>query len=258
MNYYRPQQRPERWTRKLVLVTILALAIFALDVISGGMVRQPLWYLETRWKEAVAGSIDQVAATGIFSTAARLSDENAALREEVARYRSLALSAGALQQQNSALAKTARLALVRPGVTAPVVSSESSVGTFLVGAGRQDGVAAGDIIRADDGYAIAIVETVQETTALCRSIFAPRATIEAAVHDAHLQLEGRGGSNARGKAPRDASIAIGDVVSAASMRGYPIGQVGEIQQDSAGAFQEIYVRFPQDISAMRYVYIERP
>ncbi len=258
MNYYRPQQHSQRWARRLTLITVLAVSVFILDLVSGGIVRRPLWYAETLWRDTVARSLSELSSTGIFASSARLSDENAALREEVVRYRSLALSAGALQQQNAALARTARLALVRPGVTAPIVSSESSIGTFLVGAGRQDGVTAGDLIRSDDGFAIGLVETVQETTALCRSVFAPRAMIEATVGQAHIQLEGRGGSNGRGKAPRDAAIAIGDVVTSASMRGYPIGQVGQIEQDSAGAFQEIYVRFPQDISAMRYVYIERP
>jgi cell shape-determining protein MreC len=259
MNKYRPVQRTTHsGTRRLAYLSAIAIVVLAADFFTHGAVRQPLRYLETKWSQVVRTSVSDIAQSRMFASSAALSDENAVLREELARYRSLALSASALQQQNAALARTAKLALVRPGVTAPVASSESTLGTFLVGGGRQDGVAVGDIVRSDDGFVVGTVITVQETTALCRSIFAPGAMIDATVRDSHVQLQGRGASNARGQAPRDSKIAVGDLVTSASVRGYPIAEVGNVVQDSAGAFLEVYVRLPQEISAIRYVFIERP
>lgn len=259
MNYYiRPVRKTHPWARRLTALSVGAGALFAANILTGGALSWGLRAVETRWSEMASSVGSQLASSALFASATRLSEENAALREEVARYRSLALSAASVQEQNAALAKTAHLALVRPGVTAPVISSESTLGTFFIGAGKQDGVAQGDIVRADDGTAIATVTTVQETDALCTSIFAPGSSLDVTVGDARFTLEGHGAANARGKAPRDAAIAVGDTVIAPALRGYPVGQIGAIEQDSAGAFQEVYVRFAQDVSATRYVYVERP
>lgn len=260
MNYYyvRPQPKRNEWVRRLAFLTAAVVLAFGVDVLSHGAISAALRGVEKKWSEVAGAANAQMASSALFANSTHLSEENAALREEVARYRSLALSAAALQEQNAALAKTAHLALVHPGVTAAVTSSESSLGTFLVGAGKQDGVSEGDIVRADDGTAIATILSVQETSALARSVFAPAVTLEVTAGGSHFTLEGRGASNARGKAPRDAVLSVGDSVSASDLRGYPVGQIGAIDQDSAGAFQEVYVRFAQDISATRYVYIERP
>jgi cell shape-determining protein MreC len=158
MNRYRPIQRSTHsGTRRLAYLTAFAVVILAADLLSHGAIRQPLRYLETKWSQVVHAGFADIVNSRMFASSAALSDENALLREELTRYRSLALSASALQQQNAALARTAKLALVRPGVTAPVASSESTLGTFLVGGGRQDGIAVGDIVRSDDGFVVGTV-----------------------------------------------------------------------------------------------------
>lgn len=255
---YSSQSRPRTKARQFLLVTALALLVVAADALSGGGVRERLIPVAGALRTAINHTGSAIADTGFFASRSSLASENVALKEENARYKSLALAAEALKAQNDALAKMAHLSSVRPGVTAAIAGGESSVGTFLVSAGSRDGVAQGDIVRTDDGFVIGTVIELHDTTALCRSLFAPNTSIDAVIDGTHIALEGRGAGNARGKTLPSAAIAEGDVATAASVRGYPVAIVGHIDAGAADGFKEIYVRSPADISTLDYVYVERP
>lgn len=257
-NYTTYQQRQGRSVRKLVAVSVAVFALIVADILTQGAVRRPLIAAEQYWASAVQHATDAVMSTGIFASRYSLAQENTQLKEQIASYRSLALSASALQEQNAELAKMAHLSQVRPGITAAVASGESTIGTFLIAAGSREGVAVGDIVRADSGYVVGTVEAVQQTNALCRTVFAPGTTLDSQIANTAVVLEGRGGGNARGKALRDVDIEEGDTVTVPSLRGYPVATVGRVEADSADAFQEVYVRTPEDVSTLRYVYVERP
>lgn len=255
---YSSQSRPRTRTRQLLIVTAAAALIVAADMLTGGGVRENLIPAAGALRAAITRTSATIADSGFFASHSSLAAENASLKEENARYRALALSAEALKAQNDALARMAHLSSVRPGVTATIAGGESSVGTFLVSAGSRDGVAQGDIVRTDGGFVIGTVIEVHDTTALCRSLFAPNTSIDAVIEGTHIALEGRGAGNARGKMLPSAPVAEGDVATAASVRGYPIAIVGHIDAGAADGFKEIYVRSPADISTLDYVYIERP
>lgn len=255
---YSTQSKPRTKVRQFMAVTAVALLLVAADIFSKGGIRGKLVPLAGAFRTGINDAGSLIADSGFLASRSSLASENAALKEENARYRSLALSAEALKAQNDALARMAHLSGVRPGVTATIAGGESSVGTFLVSAGSRDGVAAGDLVRTDDGFVVGTVIEVHDTAALCRSLFAPNTSIDAIIDGTHIALEGRGAGNARGKVLPSATIAEGDVATAASVRGYPVALVGHIDAGAADGFKEIYVRSPADISALNYVYIERP
>lgn len=254
----RHEQESAARTRRIAAATAIVLLIVVLDIVTHGAERSPLVGAVGGIQAASWRAADAMLGSGVFESKLALSAENRALKEELEHLRSAALSAAALEAQNAELAKLAHLAQVRPGVAATVASSESSVGTFYVSAGSREGVATGDIVRTDDGFVIGVVVSVQQTTALCRDVFAPGAVVGALVGTTPISLEGRGGSNARGTAERAAPVAVGDIVTSSALRGYPVGIVGAVETDVSDAFQTVYVRTATSIAMTRYVYIERP
>lgn len=254
--HFEPEHRSR--TRRIVAVTIVAAAVLLADVVTSGAIRALAASFLQRVQSGATAVAESVLGTGFFESRIKLAEENAELKAQIEKYQSLALSASALSAQNAELAKLAHLSQVRPGVTAAIASRESSMGTFFVAAGEREGVAAGDLVLTDDGFVIAIVSEVQQTSSLCTDIFAPGSTIDALIGSTRVSLEGKGGSNARGKAERTASIAAGDVATAASVSGYPIGVVGHVESGATDAYQEVYVRSSRTVDTTRFVYIERP
>lgn len=254
----RHEQESAARMRRIVAATIIVALIIIADVVTQGAERAPLVGAVASLQATTGRAADALLGSGVLESKLSLSAENRVLREELEHLRASALAASALQAQNAELAKLANLAQVRPGVTAAVSSNESSVGTFYVSAGSREGVAAGDIVRSVDGFVLGTVVSVQQTTSLCRDLFSPGAVIDSLIGSTPISLEGRGGSNARGTAERSAPIAAGDVVTASSVRGYPIAVVGTVETDASDAFQIVYVRAPAAIATTRYVYLERP
>lgn len=253
---YEPEHRSR--TRKIATVTILSALVLGVDLASGGMVRGVAAALLQRVQSGATSVAESVLGSGFFESHLKLSEENAALRQELEKYQSLALSATALEAQNAELAKLAHLSQVRPGVTAAISSRESSMGTFFVAAGAREGVSAGDLVRTDDGFVVGVVVEAQQTSSLCKDVFAPGSTVDVLIGSARVQLEGKGGSNARGKAERSATISVGDVATAAAVSGYPVGFVGHVDSGATDAYQEVYIRSSRTIDTTRFVYIERP
>lgn len=255
--YSRDIDRDSR-TRVLAAATIVAILVLATDHLSGGFFRAQLWKLEAGWQRASQGASAGLGFFGIAGSESELARENETLRAQVAQYQTLALSAIALKEENATLSNLVHLSQARPGVTAPVISSETTTGIFLLGAGTREGVAIGDIVRGEDGYALGRVVDVSATTATCATVFAPGGDLEALIGDTALHLTGRGAGNGEGKAPRDAEILLGDVVTAPAYRGHPVATVGHVEIDAAGAYKGVLVRATRSIGSLRYVFIERP
>ena len=135
---------------------------------------------------------------------------------------------------------------------------ESTFGTFYIAAGERDGVGNGDIVRTSDGYAVATIIETQQTSALCRSVFAPGTSIEVFAGTERIELMGKGAGNARGVAVRGSTIAEGSAVTAPSLLGYPVGVVGHTEGGAAEAAVDVYVRTPISIDSTQFVYVERP
>jgi cell shape-determining protein MreC len=228
------------------------------DILSGGTIRSlvktggaGLWNASAHVRTVLFGS-------GFFTSRASLAAENAALREALSRAQEDTASYKALQDENDQLRAIAHLATEREGITAPIVSSvfASPYGTFLVGAGAP-AVATGDIALTADGFAVATISDAGDRIATASEIFAPNSTVNALVGANAAQVEGRGNGNARARLPRDAAVAVGDVVTAPELGGRPVGVVGKVESSPAAAEQTVYISLPVDLASLKFVYLVR-
>jgi cell shape-determining protein MreC len=187
--------------------------------------------------------------------------ENEALQEEIARLSLRVAELEGLEDENEELRTIARVAENSSGVGAPVISSmhSSPYGTFLIGAGESNGIKAGALVIAGSkegsGFVIGRASDVSARSSLVVQVFAPEQKTEAMIGKIPLSVEGQGGGNARAKVPRDAQIREGDTVVSARFRGLPIGIVGSIVEDTAGAYQTVYIGLPVNLTTLKFVYV---
>jgi cell shape-determining protein MreC len=251
MNSSRPNNR------RLLAATVLVCFLFVVDVLLGGKIRNELRAgaaAASQWAEKPFAAI---AGSGFFSSRAALESQNQSLTEEVAQLQERAAGSDALQAENGQLQAMAHLAQTAPGITAPVVSSvrSSPYGTFLIGAGSQDGIARGDLVLTEGGFVVGAVGDLGAHVALVAEVFAPGASIDAILDGASVSIEGSGGGNARTSLPRGVAIAAGDPVVAPGFRERPVGVVGNVASSSASASQDIHIRLPVNLASLQYVYI---
>jgi cell shape-determining protein MreC len=201
-----------------------------------------------------------VVSSGFFSTRHALQSENQLLKREVAQLQSRIAGLEKSEEENAQLRDLVGMIQGPVGVTAPIVSStrSSPYGTFLVGAGKVDGVVEGSIVMAgssERGFVIGEVSDVQEHLSLVTEIFAPAVEIEASINGAPIVLKGQGGGNARGDTPRAVTVDVGDSVVAPSLGGRLIGVVGAVSSDPTDVYQRVYVRIPANFSTLQFVYV---
>jgi cell shape-determining protein MreC len=249
--------RPRTRSRKLLIATILVLVIFGIDLITGGIVRSTVRSLGAGVSSLGRSATNTIFGGGFFSSRASLSAENRALGEQLAQYQERAAAFDALRSENDQLRELSHLAAQRSGLTAPVVSSviSSPYGTFLIGAGSQDGIARGSIVLTSGGFAIGQVSDVGAHVSTVTEIFAPDASVSAIIAGSPAALTGSGGGNAHASLPREALVQVGSAVYSPQFGERPVGVVGEIASSSASASQDIYIRLPINIGALQYVYV---
>lgn len=250
-----PRDRSDR--RRLLYATILVIALFLADMLSGGALRAlaqrtmaSAWTLSGAVRSAVFDS-------GYFRTHRSLAKENASLREQLAREVERAAGAKAIQEENHILRSLLSMTDTDTGITAPVVSSvrASPYGTFLVGAGQKDAVTVGALVVTEGGFVVGQVTEVRESTSLVTEVFAGGVRVDAAIGGAIAPAEGRGGGNARISIPRAIEVIAGDVVTAPQLGNRPIGLVGKVESDTSSADQTVYVHLPINLASLRFIYI---
>ena len=243
--------------RRLFLATVFVLVVIALDMISGGALRATARSLSARVWSASAYVRGAVFGSGFFSSRASLAAENTTLRATLAQYQEKAAGYQVLKQENDALRSMLHLAQSERGITAPVVSSviASPYGTFLVGAGTADSVAAGSLVVTEGGFVVGTVSEVAGRTSVVSGLFAGDSTVNVLVGGAPAEAVGRGGGNARISISRDVSVREGDPVTAPSLGGRAVGTVGKVVSDPSNASQTIYVILPVNLASLTYVYV---
>jgi cell shape-determining protein MreC len=246
-----------RGRRRLVYATVLVIALILADLFSGGGVRSLV-------RGAVAGvsltfhSIGtHIAAGGYFTSHASLASENAALKAQVAELEERAALSTALQSQVNSLQTLAHLASAVPCVTAPIASSfiASPYGTFLIGAGINQGVTTGSLVLSGDGVVVGTVASVGSNSATVDELFAPGHSVDAQLDGATVTVKGSGGSNAAAQVPHGITIRAGDAVTAPGFDGRVIGVVGHVDSDPSSAAMKVYIASPVNLSAAQYVYV---
>jgi cell shape-determining protein MreC len=243
--------------RRLIIATIVIVAIFAVDIATGGAIRSIVRSSAARISltfHAVGVHID---ASGIFATRAALASQNEALKAQIATLEERAALSSALQAQVIALSSVAHLAASEQGITASIASSliASPYGTFLIGAGVDEGVVVNSLVLSDNGTAIGTVSTVGPHTSTVTEVFASGHSTDALLDGAPITVRGSGGENATALVPHGVTVLPGDAVTAPSLQDRTIGVVGHVNTDPSSAAMEVYIGSPVNLSALNYVFV---
>jgi cell shape-determining protein MreC len=255
--FYRPQKE-DRGRSRLLYATFLIIIIFLLDLVAGGRLRSGVRLGASYVYVSLAQVGDSITGSGFFGSRASLEAENSKLRSELTSYQQKDGVYAAMQDENTRLRTLVGLAAQTPGHAASIVSSlsASAYGTFTIDVGIEEGVSRGAVVFTPNGFAIGIVSETGSHSALVTELFAPDSNTEAVVGDTHIVLEGQGGGNARAKAPRESTIAIGAVARASAVDA-PVGIVEHVESTPTGADKELYIRIPINLQTLTLVYVGR-
>ncbi len=255
---FRFQDPHERSARsKLLYATLLVLLLFFLDLLSGGAVRGLVRSgLSQMWR-ASSSVHSALFESGYFSSRRALTDEIEALKAKVQANEEKAAAFEVASSENELLRSLLNLARQERGVMASVVSSvrASPYGTFLIAAGKSEGIVAGSLVVTEGGFVAGRVSEVQGEVSLVKEIFAGGARTDVMISGAIASASGRGGGNARVAMPRAVPISVGDVVTAPELGGRAVGLVGRVESESASAEQTVYVSLPTNLGSLRYAYV---
>ncbi|MEK7134102.1 MAG: rod shape-determining protein MreC [Patescibacteria group bacterium] len=259
---YRPPHARRSGRRSLITVTFFVILVVLADWALGGAIRVQVRSLSatvTQWGLAIG---DSIVNTGFFSSRRAEARKNQILTEKVAQCEERAVGYDVLKTENDELRAMLRVVGSvsgegQGGITAPIASSirSSPYGTFLVGAGAADGIAKGALVLTGGGFVVGTITDVGTHISTVTEIFAPGATIDAAINSATVPVFGYGGGNARMKLPRSLFVETDDIVFAPGFEQRAIGVVGAIASSSANASQDVYVHLPVNLGSLRYVYI---
>lgn len=240
-----------------MVMSALVLVLLVVDWLSGGFLRAQVRSVGTAASRSLAAAAGAVQGSGAFASKASLEASNHALATELTALSERAAASDYLQQQNEELRTLVNLAQSSSGFTAPVVSSPTAslYGTFSIGVSSAQSVQRGDLVLTPGGYVVGAVQDVGGGTALVSELFAPGATSQAELDGAAVTVTGQGGGNARADAPRGLAVAVGDVVFSPQFGQRPIGVVGAVASSSASAAQTVYLRLPDGLAALQFVYV---
>jgi cell shape-determining protein MreC len=243
--------------RRLWIATIAVVALFGIDLLTGGGVRGVVRTAVAGVSQAVHQVGQGISGSGFFSTKASLAAENQSLKAQVAALEEQAALSSALQQQVIALQNLARLAQSLPGISAPVTSSfiASPYGTFLIGAGTRQGVTPGALVLSDEGVAVGTVSDASASSATVLEVFAPDHSVDAALDGAAIIVKGAGGGNATAQVPNGVKVQVGDAVTAPEYGGRTIGVVGNVDSNPSNAAMQVSIGSPVNLAAMQYVFV---
>lgn len=244
-------------TRTLTLITLSVLMYISADYFSGGAVRDTLRPFVQPVATVVHGVSDIVLRSDFWKTRNALQMEVERLSSQLEREQSVQAALMAMQAENDILRLLARVAEKDQGVTVPVVSSFSSspYGTFVIGGGSGAGIQVGDTVIAGDGFVLGSVTDVAPDTAIVRAVFSPGTETEVVVEDIAFLLTGRGAGNARADVPRELPLSVGNPVVAPAFGNRSVGVIGRIESASSSAFSDVFVRFPYNLDALRFVFV---
>jgi len=252
------RNRSSRLVPAFLIVILLSVVLFGFDTLTSGLVRSYARTLGSLGWGALASATTAVNANGLLTTRSALARENIELQERVALYEEEIARYRAIQIQNDSLREMARLVETEgSAVTARVLSSfrVSPYGTFLIGAGEQDGVMSGSLVLTPGGFVLGTVSDSDTHTATVDAVFAPAHTTDVIVNEYAMAAEGRGGGNARAELPRDAVVAVGDAIIVPEFNGRIAGVIGKIESASSSATQTLFIRLPQNLDTLRFVYV---
>lgn len=254
-NYSRPfdklrvgRQRGPR----MPLGTWVALAALALAIAAAALWRGPLGSLLWRaWSPVVAardalwaGQVDVLRAE-LASTTAALADRNLLYREN--------LDLKARLGRDAASHRVLAAVLQAPPAAA--------YDTFIIDAGRNAGLAAGQRVFAAGSVAVGTVVEVYATTARVSLYSSPGATYAASIVGATgsavpVSVVGQGGGSFTAQVPAGTDVSVGDPVVFAGVADTLTSVVSAVDQKPGSSFADLYMHLPVNLFALRWVEVE--
>lgn len=243
-----------------MLVSIIVVLVILADVLSGGMFRSVARTGAGALLGATGRAVDSVRESELLTSRAALVEENVTLQERIEALEALQLQNDVLRMENRILRDLVGLAEAYPdGPGARVLSrpSTSAFGTFLIGAGAQDGVREGDYVIAEGAVAVGMVDEVSRNSALAILFTTPGQETAGTLGETPVSVVGRGGGNGIIELPRDVAVSVGEHVILPDT-GFILATVGHITAEAADATQQVLVRVPVDIKTLRFARVVSP
>lgn len=257
-NQYSHHARSSRLFISLAIAILISVAFFGFDTLTGGLVRSYARTVGALFWGAAAGTFETIDGSGILKSRRSLAAENQQLRDDIERRSEESARFTALTAENADLAQLAGLRSTEGGGHAARVLSSfhsSPYGTFLIGAGKKDGIILGDIVLTPGGFVLGTVSDLDSHTATVRALFAPGDETELVIGESAFSATGRGAGNARASLSRDARVRVGDAATVPSLDGRAAAVVGLIEVASSSATQTLYLRVPANLDVLRFVFI---
>jgi rod shape-determining protein MreC len=201
---------------------------------------------------------DNLASSGVLSSRRTLARDNESLRAELAALREETSRARALEAENQILREITDVVGSRPGVTAPVLSTfrASPYGTFIVGAGKSDGVSVGSLVLTQGGFVLGQVTEAGVYNSTVKAVLSPGVDTDVLLGETGAVVRGEGGGNGFSRVSRESLVSIGDPVVAPMFGQRPIAVVADIERDEASPSADVFVRIPVNLENLRFVYVE--
>lgn len=265
MNYLlKPRPKKSKELRRgFVIVLILALLLALLSLAGSsaayamfGTIAKPFWLAE----QHIESSISDMLV--LFQTKQALQNENATLQRELANTASLQLQNNALLTENDslkALQDEPSRVNAQASEIARVLSSpaQSFYDIFSVQLNPNSKVQTGD--RVYGPHAVALGTVSERSGTLARiTLFSSAGMVtdvELQKDGSHIQVTGQGDGSFVGVLPRSLVIMPGDAVVLPSFNNAVIGEVGTIEPAREDSFQNVYIRFPFNVTALSWVSI---
>ncbi len=261
MNYPRPIRKK---TKKSRLVTLILLFVFVgLAVFSGKVgevsknilnsVALPFW-------EAKVSTADRSSYLGaLFRSRISQADEIKRLKEELLLAQLNLKGLEFIAEENRNLKTLLNREDLQDTVSASVLARPPQIpyDTFIIDIGKRHGLAGGEKVFFEN-VLIGVVEEVFNKNSKVRILSSSGVETGAFIERVNLPVVavGRGGGNFEINLPQESEVEIGDFLVVPGSPQKLLGQIEEIEQTQAGAFKRVLLRFPINLSEIRWVAVE--
>ena len=263
-NTPRPIKRPARRTLRFVVALLVALALLA----AAGRwaphaLATPVQAIARPFiivRNAIGDSISSTVS--FFQSKAAMESQNTALQKELVLYNAVVAERDYFSGQTVELQKLlGSIGSSTPAkfVVARILSKPnfSPYDTMLVAAG--DSVSPGDLVFADLNTLIGYVSSVSKTTATVTAYSTPGQNTNVLIGSSSIEAvaTGLGGGTLEVRLPRNAPVAVGDLVTAAGISDTSIlGRVEVATATPSAPFERVLFTSPLDIFDLSYVLIK--
>ncbi len=199
----------------------------------------------------------------VFKSKSDLAAENQALQDKLALLDATAQERDYYKNANDQLLSLADQSsdLFHP-IFAKILSKVgfSPYDTMIIDAGGNAGIKTGDKVSADEDIILGFVSKTYAKTAMVTLYSSPGQETPVLIgkHSVQAVAVGKGGGNFEIKLPRNASIAVGDNVSAATSSPALIGSVEYIAVSATDSFERAVLRSAADINNLSFLVILKP